>query len=164
MVPDGGTASVFGHGAFDLKRRGCRAPGKVIWKTHTRFDREADFFRKMGVFDFVFYCINQAFLDVGASPGRDIWMSISCSAFDRPAKAVGAREVVDLCGLWKLRFDPEDLGLSENWADGPTPPSAARPVAVPSSYNDLYAEVEVRDHVGPVRYERTFVVPPSWMT
>lgn len=164
MVPDGGTASVFGHGAFDLKRRGRLATAKVIWKAYDNFRREADFFRKMGVFDFVFYCINQAFLDVGASPGRDIWMSISCSAFDRPAKAVGAREVVDLCGLWKLRFDPEDLGLRENWAGKPISTSAAQPVAVPSSYNDLYAEAEVRDHVGPVRYERTFVVPLSWMT
>ena len=33
---------------------------------------------------------------------------------------------------------------------------------VPSSYNDLTTSSELRDHVGPVWYERTFFVPASW--
>jgi beta-glucuronidase len=33
---------------------------------------------------------------------------------------------------------------------------------VPSSYNDITTSSVLRDHVGPVWYEKTFFVPSSW--
>lgn len=33
---------------------------------------------------------------------------------------------------------------------------------VPSSYNDITQSIEVRDHVGWVWYDRSFIVPRSW--
>ena len=55
------------------------------------------------------------------------------------------RQVCDLSGLWELRFDGED-----RW----------RPVAVPASWNDQYADR--RDFLGPAWYRTTFSLPESW--
>lgn len=33
---------------------------------------------------------------------------------------------------------------------------------VPSSYNDISAEINLRDHIGTVWYERKFFIPHSW--
>lgn len=33
---------------------------------------------------------------------------------------------------------------------------------VPSSYNDITTSKALRDHVGPVWYEKTFFIPASW--
>lgn len=35
---------------------------------------------------------------------------------------------------------------------------------VPSSYNDITEDRDLRDHVGVVWYDRTFFVPDSWRT
>jgi beta-glucuronidase len=55
------------------------------------------------------------------------------------------RQVFDLSGFWELRFDGED-----RW----------RPVAVPASWNDQYADR--RDFLGPAWYRTTFTLPDSW--
>lgn len=34
---------------------------------------------------------------------------------------------------------------------------------VPSSYNDVLTTLEGRDHLGPVKYERSFVLPKGWL-
>ncbi|GAB4170989.1 MAG: beta-glucuronidase [Terrimicrobiaceae bacterium] len=84
------------------------------------------------------------------------------SLFDLPVRASSQRDTHDLSGLWSLRLDPEDRGLADSWAGVPIPRAARRPVAVPASYNDLYVEAGIRDHVGPVWYEREFFVPSTW--
>ena len=82
--------------------------------------------------------------------------------FDLPPRDNGARDVRELSGLWRLRFDPDDAGLQDCWARLPMPRENSHPVAVPASYNDLYVDAAARDHVGPVWYEREFAVPPPW--
>jgi beta-glucuronidase len=59
----------------------------------------------------------------------------------------GVREAKRLDGLWELSTEP----------DGPT-----RPVPVPSAYNDVWVEDDLREHVGDVWYHRTIHVPERW--
>jgi beta-glucuronidase len=67
------------------------------------------------------------------------------------------RELVNLDGVWLFGIDtrlPEQPWL----AALDTPLEAA----VPASYNDLFADPEVRDHVGWVYYQREVRVPRGW--
>ncbi|MBF4460117.1 beta-glucuronidase [Pseudoclavibacter sp. VKM Ac-2867] len=72
-------------------------------------------------------------------------------------KPTPTRELVNLDGVWKFGIDTR-LG-DEPWA-GPlqTPLEAA----VPASYNDLFTDPEIRDHVGWVYYQREVRVPRGW--
>ena len=67
------------------------------------------------------------------------------------------RDVRDLSGLWEIRFDPEDAGLSQGWASGF---ESGRPVAVPASWNDQFEDG--RDFLGPAWYQTTFHKPLGW--
>lgn len=68
-----------------------------------------------------------------------------------------ARENQSLNGLWSFALDREVGG---------TPWSSRLPVSrqvpVPSSYNDVFVDAEIRDHVGVVWYQRTVIAPRSW--
>jgi beta-glucuronidase len=68
-----------------------------------------------------------------------------------------ARESQSLNGLWTFALDREV---------GSTPWSSRLPVSrqapVPASYNDVFADADIRDHVGIVWYQRTFITPTSW--
>ncbi|GAA1061921.1 beta-glucuronidase [Agromyces bracchium] len=72
-------------------------------------------------------------------------------------KATATRELVSLNGLWKFAVDSGDLG--EPWA-GPLATKLEAPV--PASYNDLFTDSAIRDHVGWVWYQRTARVPRGW--
>jgi len=52
--------------------------------------------------------------------------------------------------------------MRASWTAGTAGDWPGRPVAVPSSFNDLFTDPALRDHVGPVWYRRKFFVPPSW--
>lgn len=69
------------------------------------------------------------------------------------------RTVVDLSGIWNINFDFKNEGLKKAWGKGVP---ASREVAVPSSYNDLFTELEVHNHMGATWYSREFVVPAEW--
>ena len=67
------------------------------------------------------------------------------------------RELVNLDGVWRFAIDtrlPEQPWLARL----DTPLEAA----VPASYNDLFADPEIRDHVGWVYYQREVRVPRGW--
>lgn len=70
------------------------------------------------------------------------------------------RERRSLDGLWRFRLDPEGVGRDESWFAGPL--ADAVEVPVPASYNDLFADAAVRDHVGDVWYQTTVRVPRGW--
>jgi beta-glucuronidase len=59
------------------------------------------------------------------------------------------RETKNLDGLWSFALDRERL-------------SDAGEMAVPASYNDISADPAVRNHVGPVWYQRSVWVPAGW--
>nr|WP_315266266.1 beta-glucuronidase [Microbacterium lemovicicum] len=67
------------------------------------------------------------------------------------------RELVNLDGVWRFAIDSR---LPDQPWHGPldTPLEAA----VPASYNDLFADPEIRDHVGWVYYQREVRVPRGW--
>ncbi|MET8978211.1 beta-glucuronidase [Streptomyces sp. NPDC004539] len=67
------------------------------------------------------------------------------------------RELVNLDGLWKFALDGE-AGDSP-WA---APLDTQLEAPVPASYNDLFTDPAIRDHVGWVWYQRTVRVPRGW--
>src|ERR1017187_6528001 len=69
------------------------------------------------------------------------------------------RTVVDLSGIWNVKFDFENQGLKKNW--GKRLPKD-REIAVPASYNDLFTELEIHNHMGGVWFSRDFLVPTEW--
>ncbi|MGO4473502.1 beta-glucuronidase [Arthrobacter sp. M-10] len=71
--------------------------------------------------------------------------------------ATATRELVNLDGLWLFGLDGT-LG-PEPWKSRLETRLEA---AVPASYNDLFAEQKIRDHVGLVWYQRTVRVPRGW--
>ncbi len=67
------------------------------------------------------------------------------------------RELVNLDGVWRFGIDTR-LG-EQPWTSPLTSPLEA---AVPASYNDLFTDAEIRDHVGWVYYQREVRVPRGW--
>lgn len=69
-----------------------------------------------------------------------------------------SRGVIDLNGIWQFKLDA-GKGFEERWQERPL--IGTVPMAVPSSYNDIGASADIRNHVGWVWYEREFVVPDA---
>jgi beta-glucuronidase len=70
------------------------------------------------------------------------------------------RERVRLDGLYLFKVDFERRGLCENWQNGVLKTDLE--MAVPGSYNDVFASQEIRGHVGWVWYQREVHVPRGW--
>jgi beta-glucuronidase len=70
------------------------------------------------------------------------------------------RERKKLDGLWRFALDPAGVGRREGWWRRPLDGAFEAPV--PASYNDLYADAAVRDHVGDAWYQTTVQVPRGW--
>lgn len=70
------------------------------------------------------------------------------------------RERRSLAGLWRFRLDAEGAGRTEGWWRSPL--ARAVDIPVPASYNDIYPDVTVRDHVGDAWYQTTVWVPAGW--
>jgi beta-galactosidase/beta-glucuronidase len=73
-------------------------------------------------------------------------------------RATATRERKSLDGLWRFALDA--AGRAQGWQDGL--PAGARQMPVPASYNDVFPEPEVHDHVGDVWYETLVRVPARW--
>ena len=67
------------------------------------------------------------------------------------------REVVSLDGMWAFALD--DGRLVDPWRRS-LPKDLEAPV--PASYNDLFLDSSIRDHVGWVWYQRDVHVPRGW--
>ncbi len=70
------------------------------------------------------------------------------------------RDARRLDGLWSFTHDPLSIGHTEHWWSAPLPDAVLLPV--PSSFNDVLAQNDLRNHVGDVWYQRTIVVPFGW--
>jgi beta-glucuronidase len=66
------------------------------------------------------------------------------------------RQYIDLSGFWEFAFDPDDQGRNDGWYAG----FQGRPIAVPASWNDQFAEG--RDFLGPAWYQTRFDLPWGW--
>ncbi|MCU0793659.1 MAG: beta-glucuronidase [Opitutaceae bacterium] len=67
------------------------------------------------------------------------------------------RGYLNLGGVWSFRRDESADGTDVTWASAPL--AGAIPMPVPASYNDITQDASLRDHLGCVWYERSFVVP-----
>lgn len=67
------------------------------------------------------------------------------------------RETLRLDGLWRFALD--SAVADRPWL---AVLETSREAPVPASYNDLYPDASVRDHVGLVWYQRTVRVPRGW--
>lgn len=72
-------------------------------------------------------------------------------------RSTSTRELVNLDGMWRFALDSR-VEASPWEAELVT----ALEAPVPSSYNDLFVDPEIRDHVGWVWYQRTVRVPRGW--
>lgn len=72
-------------------------------------------------------------------------------------RSTPSRDIRSLDGLWLFALDHE---VSETpWA---TTLPVTRQAPVPSSYNDVFVDPAIRDHVGVVWYQREIAVPATW--
>ena len=67
------------------------------------------------------------------------------------------RELVNLDGLWRFAVEQDESSTSWTSLVGGT-----LEAPVPASYNDLFTDSSIRDHVGWVRYQREVRVPRGW--
>ncbi|MGW0246164.1 beta-glucuronidase [Nocardia goodfellowii] len=70
------------------------------------------------------------------------------------------RERRSLDGLWRFRLDAGGDGRAAGWWREPLPEALAMPV--PASYNDIYPDQALRDHVGDAWYQTVIRVPTGW--
>ncbi|RSM43239.1 beta-glucuronidase [Amycolatopsis balhimycina DSM 5908] len=73
------------------------------------------------------------------------------------AKATATRELLSLDGLWRFALD--GAAGDEPWR---ATLDSTLEAAVPASFNDLFVDPAVRDHVGWVWYQRSVRVPRGW--
>jgi beta-glucuronidase len=71
-----------------------------------------------------------------------------------------SRDLASLDGVWRFAVDTGARGLVDEWWAAALPGRAE--IAVPASYNDLFPDAAVREHVGDVWYQREVVVSPRW--
>jgi beta-glucuronidase len=72
------------------------------------------------------------------------------------------RELMNLDGLYTFKVDAEGAGLREGWHNRPLDTDLE--MGVPGSYNDVFADKAIREHVGYVWYQREVRVPRGWAT
>ena len=64
---------------------------------------------------------------------------------------------MNLDGLWDFKVDFNGEGFNQNWAAKPLDTKIQAPV--PASYNDIFTDTAIRNHVGWVFYQRNVRVP-----
>ena len=76
-----------------------------------------------------------------------------------------ARERKALGGLWRFAVDADGCGREQRWWRAPLAESGARvrDIAVPASYNDLFPDAAIRDHVGDVWYQTEVRASAAWL-
>lgn len=67
------------------------------------------------------------------------------------------RHVLDLSGIWDFQTDPTERGALEGWPAGLP---AARPIAVPGSWNEQYDDLY--GYLGMGWYTRVVWIPAAW--
>ncbi|MER5183759.1 beta-glucuronidase [Streptomyces sp. NPDC002896] len=72
-------------------------------------------------------------------------------------RSTATRELVSLDGIWKFA-----VGTAVDERPWTGPLGTALEAAVPASYNDLFTDSAIRDHVGWVWYQRRVRVPRGW--
>lgn len=67
------------------------------------------------------------------------------------------REIKKLDGLWTFSLDRENCGIDQRWWESALQESRA--IAVPGSFNDQFADADIRNYAGNVWYQREVFIP-----
>jgi beta-glucuronidase len=70
------------------------------------------------------------------------------------------RELISLDGLYSFKVDADGSSLRDGWQSRRL--DTELEMGVPGSYNDVFADKAIREHVGWVWYEREIRVPRGW--
>ncbi|WP_287812008.1 beta-glucuronidase [Pseudomonas sp.] len=70
------------------------------------------------------------------------------------------REKKNLNGIWRFRIDSKGEGHTQRWWELPL--KNARDIPVPASYNDVFADEAIRNHVGDAWYQTEVMIPNGW--
>lgn len=70
-----------------------------------------------------------------------------------------SRELVSLDGLWKFSVAPSSNSTAQPWTK---PLITDLECPVPASYNDIFVDRDIHDHVGWVYYQRDVIVAKGW--
>lgn len=74
-------------------------------------------------------------------------------------QATATRELVSLDGLWNFALGSHDDEIDTSCTQFLTPKLQ---VPVPASYNDIFVDSKIRNHVGWVYYQRAVRIPRGW--
>lgn len=66
------------------------------------------------------------------------------------------RRVVDISGMWEFKIDTNNEGRNSGYANGLKDTTF---IPVPSSFNDLFTDKNIREHAGDIWYETSFYLP-----
>lgn len=70
------------------------------------------------------------------------------------------RELINLDGLYRFQVDHEQAGIRDGWQNSTL--DTVLEMGVPASYNDVFTDPAIREHVGYVWYQRQVRVPRGW--
>lgn len=70
------------------------------------------------------------------------------------------RTLLSLDGIWNFKVDFNHEGFSKSWATKPL--DTELDCAVPASYNELFIDTKIREHVGWVWYQRKLHIPQGF--
>ena len=71
-----------------------------------------------------------------------------------------SRQVISLDGIWDFKVDFDDRGFQDQWAARKL--DTTLDCAVPASYNELFTDTKIREHVGWVWYQRSIWIPKDF--
>ena len=74
-------------------------------------------------------------------------------------KNSASRVAMNLSGMWKIKYDFDQVGDSADWKNGL---DSHDYVPVPSSFNDLYTDKNIREYAGDIWYETELAIPEFW--
>lgn len=77
-------------------------------------------------------------------------------------QTTATRTAIDLSGIWRIRFDPDDSGEAAGWSAGLPRDANTHAIAVPGSWNEQLAEAGYMNFVGAAWLETTFHVPAAF--
>lgn len=70
------------------------------------------------------------------------------------------RQATDLSGIWRIRFDPGEVGEVDGWHRG-IGDDDTHLIAVPGSWNEQLSEAGFMNYVGAAWFETRIMVPPA---
>jgi len=92
--------------------------------------------------------------------GMTLAAQLTLAAAQHPRPDFERTQWQSLNGVWEFQFDPEDVGLQENWHALPRP--YARTIRVPYAWESKLSGIGDTQYKGVAWYRREFTLPNRW--